>query len=106
MSHFVLISARLRWPGKIRRTWTHYPRPAGYCSGTVDEGAGESSKSDGSRCFAYFHAMWYAYLIKDTALVNKFYDPLSKVDQPTCAGFLAFAKKFRTEGTQVHSPVP
>jgi TonB family protein len=85
-------------------------RPAliNYFSGSLDvkafEAAVESSKSDGDRCYAYFHAMWYAYLSRDTALVNKFYALLLKLDPHTCSSSLVYARKFLPEGTQSHPP--
>ena len=76
-----------------------------YFSGSLDAkgftATVESSKWDGGRCFAYFHAMWYAYLNKNTALVNQFYEPLLKFDPHTCPADLIFAKKFRSESSQV-----
>ena len=59
-----------------------------YLRGSLDakafEAAVESSKLDGDRCYSYFHAMWYAYLKGDTALVNRFYEPIMKFDRHTC----------------------
>ena len=86
---------------------TTAPVLAKYFSGSLDakgfQSAVESSKSEFGRCFAYFHAMWYAYLIGDASLVNKFYEPLSKFDQASCAYYLVYARKFHPEGTQGQS---
>jgi hypothetical protein len=48
--------------------------------------------------------MWYAYLSRDTALVNKFYALLLKLDPHTCSSSLVYARKFLPEGTQSHPP--
>jgi tetratricopeptide (TPR) repeat protein len=81
-----------------------------YLSGSLDakafEAVVQSSKSDSGRCYAYFHAMWYANLSKDTALVDRFYGQLLKFDQLTCPSYLAFAKKFHPEGPQTRPPAP
>jgi hypothetical protein len=86
---------------------TTAPALAKYFSGSIDtnafQSAVESSKSEFGRCYAYFHAMWYAYLIGDASLVNKFYEPLSKFDQATCGYYLVYARKFRPEATQSQS---
>jgi hypothetical protein len=86
---------------------TTAPVLAKYFSGSLDakgfQSAVESSKSEFGRCFAYFHAMWYAYLIGDASLVNKFYEPLSKFDQASCAYYLVYARKFHPEATQNQS---
>jgi hypothetical protein len=78
-----------------------------YFSGTIDmkafEATVESSKSEASRCSAYFHAMWYASLIGAADVSNRFYDSLLKFDRLTCPGFLAFARKFQLEGTHVQT---
>jgi len=80
-----------------------------YFSGSLDvkgfESAVDSNKLAMARCGAYFDAMWYAYLIRDTALVNKFYQPLLKFDQIDCP-FGVFAKKFHPEAPQVQPPAP
>jgi hypothetical protein len=47
--------------------------------------------------------MWYAFIVGDTSLVNKFYEPLSKFDQATCHYYLVYAKKFHLEGAQGQS---
>lgn len=81
-----------------------------YLRGSLDakafEAAVESSKLDGDRCYSYFHAMWYAYLKGDTALVNKFYEPIARFDRHTCPASLIFAKKFHSEGTPLALPSP
>jgi tetratricopeptide (TPR) repeat protein len=86
---------------------TTAPALAKYFAGSLDanafQSAVESSKSEFGRCYAYFHAMWYAYLIGDPSLVNKFYEPLSKSDQATCHYYLVYAKKFHSEGAQSQS---
>jgi TonB family protein len=73
-----------------------------YLTGSLDarafEAAVESSKMDGDRCYSYFHAMWYAYIKGDTALVNRFYEPIVKFDRHTCPASLIFAKKFLSNG--------
>jgi tetratricopeptide (TPR) repeat protein len=75
-----------------------------YLSGSLDvegfEAAVESDRSDGFRCSAYFHAMWYAYLTKETILVDKFYKALLKFDYLTCPSCVVFARKFHPESTQ------
>jgi TonB family protein len=79
-----------------------------YLSGTIDvkafEATVESSKSEGGRCSAYFHARWYADLAGDRALVNKFSGPLSNFDHLTCPVYLVFAKKFHADAPQSHPP--
>ncbi len=78
-----------------------------YFSGSLNvkafEAAVESSKSDEVRCLAYFRAMLYAHLAGDRALVNKFYEPLTKFDQATCPYYLVYARKFHPEATQSQS---
>jgi hypothetical protein len=79
------------------------PALAKYLSGTLDatafQDAVESSKSEFGRCYAYFHAIWYASIIGDTPLVNKFHEPLSKFDHDTCPYFLAYARTFQCVGS-------
>jgi tetratricopeptide (TPR) repeat protein len=86
---------------------TTAPALAKYFSGSIDanafQAAVESSKSEFGRCYAYFHAMWYAFIAGDTPLVNKFYEPLSKFDQATCHYYLVYAEKFHPEATQSQS---
>jgi hypothetical protein len=53
---------------------------------------------DSDRCYSYFHAMWYAYLKGDTALVNRFCEPIMKFDRHTCPVSLIFVKKFIPNG--------
>jgi hypothetical protein len=86
---------------------TTAPALAKYLSGSLDANAFqvavESSKSEFGRCYAYFHAMWYASIVGDTTLVNKFYESLSKFDQKTCPYYLVYARKFQPEATRSQS---
>ena len=79
---------------------TTAPALAKYFSGSLDatafQVAVESSKSEFGRCYAYFHSMWYASIVGNTTLVNKFYESLSKFDQTTCPNYLVYAKKSPT----------
>lgn len=92
---------------RFGKSATTAPALIKYFSGSLDanafKDAVESSKSEFGRCYAYFHAMWYAYLIGDTALVNKFYESLSKFDNDTCRYYLVYARKFQPEATQSQS---
>lgn len=82
---------------------TTAPALVKYFSGSLDptafQSAVESSKPEFGRCYAYFHAMWYAHLIGDASLVSKFYEPLSKFDQVTCPYYLVYARKFQCVGS-------
>jgi hypothetical protein len=86
---------------------TTAPALAQYMSGAINATAFqesvESNKSEFGRCYAYFHAMWYAFIAGDTSLVNKFYEPLPKFDKGTCPYYLVYARKFHPEGTQSQS---
>jgi hypothetical protein len=42
--------------------------------------------------------MWYAYLIGDKAMVNKFSEALATFDHDTCSYYLVYASKFHSEG--------
>jgi len=81
-----------------------------YFSGSIDinafKSAVESHKSPAFRCFAYFHAMWYAYLTGATDAVNSFYEPLLKFDKFTCPSALQFAQKFRLQATASRTTTP
>jgi hypothetical protein len=69
---------------------------------------------DSDRCYSYFHAMWYAYLKGDTALVNRFYEPIMKFDRHSCpvslifvkSSFLMVARPARVGGEQYSLPSP
>ena len=47
--------------------------------------------------------MWYAFIVGDTFLANKFYEPLPKFDKATCPYYLLYARKFHPEATQSQS---
>ena len=54
-----------------------------------------------------FTPMWYAFIVRDTSQVNKFYEPLSKLKQDTCQSYLIYAKKFHPEAARSQSnPTP
>jgi len=86
---------------------TTAPALAQYLSGSINATAFqesvESNKSEFGRCYAYFHAMWYAFIVGDTSFVNKFYEPLSKFDGDTCRSYLIYARKFHPEATRSQS---
>jgi hypothetical protein len=86
---------------------TTAPALAQFMSGSINATAFqesvESNESDFGRCYAYFYAMWYAFIVGDTPLVNQFYASLAKFDGNMCRPYLVYAKKFHPEGAQSHS---
>lgn len=66
---------------------------SGSGSSTEFETAVQSSKSESSRCSAYFDAMWYAQITKDDVAAQRYRQRLSDIGQLQCGEELAFASK-------------
>ena len=70
-----------------------------YLSGSVDkngfEAVVESDQSEGSRCSAYFDAMWYAALKKKRADAQDYHQRMSELGEFSCGTELVFANKFK-----------
>jgi len=67
---------------------------SGSANETEFEAAVQSSKSEGARCSAYFEAMWYSEIMKDTAAARRYHQHLSDIGKFHCGEELAFASKF------------
>jgi len=70
-----------------------------YISGAIDqaglEAALQAEKSQGTRCSAYFDAMWYSELRGEEALARHYYQRLVDIGKFHCGQHLVYANKFK-----------
>jgi hypothetical protein len=70
-----------------------------FISGAIDEkdfdAAVSSSKSEDSRCSAYFDAMWYSELRTEDATARRLHQHLVDIGRVHCAENLVYASKFK-----------
>ena len=68
---------------------------SGSASDPEFEAAVQSTKSEGPRCPAYFDAMWYAEIMKQDAVAQRYHQHLSDIGKFHCGVELAFAGKVK-----------
>jgi hypothetical protein len=69
-----------------------------FISGALDESALEAAvqaeKAPGTRCSAYFDAMWYAALRQEEATAKRYHQHLIDIGKFHCGQHLVYANKF------------